>query len=196
MNTELLVITDCSGSMARIAKDCEGGFKAFLDEQKKVPGECRVTAAMFESNYTLQYQGKPLAEVEGIQIIPMGMTAMYDAIGRTLAEQGKRIAEEKWAQLVIVAIITDGQENASKEYQGQQVKDMIAHAEKNGWRFIFMAANQDAFAASRGYGMSINTVSKSFGVTGQSVQAMYQSFSADTVTLRSGQDVTNKNEKL
>ena len=184
MNTEIIVITDRSGSMSTIRDDVIGGYNTFLDEQKKVPGEARVTFTQFDHEYEVVYAGKPLSEVPALDretFQPRGKTALLDAIGRTLNEQGKRIADDKWADLVVVCVLTDGGENASREYGIKRVREMTAHAEKNGWKFVYVAANQNAFAAATSIGlkgaMTQNFVANATGTAG--------AYAATNATLRS-----------
>ncbi len=84
---------------------------------------------------------------------PQGTTALLDAVGRTIDDVGKRLHNtpgEERPSKVIVAILTDGLENASKDYSRGRVSEMIKHQqEKYSWEFIFLAANQDAIASAR-----------------------------------------------
>lgn len=177
MNTEIIVITDRSGSMATIRVDANGGFDTFMNDQKKIAGECRVTQIMFDDTVETQYVATPLAEVPPLNLQPRGSTALLDAIGMTLSVQGRRIKEQAWAELVIVTIITDGGENASKEYNPAQIKTMVQHAEKHGWKFVFLAANQDAFATGANYGISAAST-RSFVASSVGTQAAYASTSS------------------
>ena len=188
MKTEIIAITDRSGSMASIMNDVIGGYNTFLKEQKEQPGEARMTYTQFDSEYEVVYSGKPLSDAPPLThatFVPRGSTALFDAIGRTLNEQGARIAAEKWAELVIVCIITDGGENASREFKSERIKEMTAHAEANGWKFIFLAANQDAFAAARNIGISSQFVG-GYAANAAGTQAAYSSTSATASVLRSG----------
>lgn len=189
MNTEIIVITDRSGSMTIIREDANGGFAAFIDEQKKVKGEARVTQVMFDDRIETPYEAKPLADVPPLNLEPRGMTALYDAIGQALNTQGKRIHDENWAELVIVVIITDGMENASKEYSCERVAEMIRHAEKNGWKFVFLAANQDAFAT--GASLNINPqFTQNYAANAVGTRMVYADASATVASLRAGTETT------
>jgi uncharacterized protein with von Willebrand factor type A (vWA) domain len=188
MKTEILVITDRSGSMDTIASDVIGGFNAFIKAQREIEGQARVAYTQFDSVYEVVYEGKPLADVPPLTaetFQPRGNTALLDAIGRTLNEQGARIARDAWADLVIVVVITDGFENASKEYTLDRVRAMTAHAEKNGWKFIYLAANQDAFAAAKHLGMS-GAVGQNFAQTSRGTCDAYATMSGTVGILRSG----------
>lgn len=187
MKTEIISIIDRSGSMATIAKDAIGGFNTFLADQKTVPGEARMTLTIFDDKYDLLYAGKPLSEAEPLtdkMFVPRGGTALLDAIGRTLNEQGARIKSDGWAEKVIVCILTDGGENQSREFNQGQIKEMVKHAEGHGWSFVFLAANQDAFAAATLYGINLAHAS-AFAANAAGTQTAYASMSATTRSLRS-----------
>ncbi len=192
MRVEIIDITDRSGSMDKLRADVIGGFNAFLADQKSVPGEARLTHIQFDNHYDRRYAGKDIQTVVPLNIDtyrPGGGTALLDAIGRTLHEQGERIKTENWAEKVIVCIRTDGEENSSHEYQLPQIKTMIEHAQKHGWEFIFSAANQDAFSVGASYGISgVNTTK--FAATSAGLSASYASTSN---VMRSMRDDQNTN---
>jgi hypothetical protein len=186
MKTEIIAIIDRSGSMATIAPDAIGGFNTFLADQKTVPGEARMTLALFDDKFEYVYTGQTLTAAEPLTdktFVPRGGTALLDAIGRTLNEQGARIKADGWAEKVIVCILTDGGENQSREFRQAQIKEMVKHAESHGWSFVFLAANQDAFAAADSYGISAQHTA-SFSANAAGTQAAYQSMSTTTRSLR------------
>lgn len=144
--TEIVAIIDRSGSMESVKSDAIGGFNNFLEEQKKLPGKATFTLIQFDHEIELKYNGVDISEVQPYTVdtyIPRGMTALYDAIGRGIGEASRRGANRK----VIVAILTDGHENSSKEVTRQQVSDMISKYETEGWGFIFLAAGFSQFDA-------------------------------------------------
>lgn len=181
--TELVFILDRSGSMDSMKKEAIGGFNAFLEEQKKLPGEAKLTVALFDHEYILLCNGKSIKEVEPLTdktYEPRGTTALMDAIGRTLDDVGKRINSvshdcaacggTKQTTKVLVAVLTDGLENASKDYKKAKISEMIEHHKKNhDWQFMFLAANQDAFSEGDSLGvlrnMSMNYTMDSAGFT-------------------------------
>ncbi len=154
-HTEIVCILDRSGSMSAIRDDTIGGFNEFLIQQKKVEGEARLTLVLFDDQYEVVHDGvnlKAVAPLTEDTFVPRGRTAMLDAIGRTLSTLVDRIAnssEKERPGKVIIAILTDGEENASQEYDRKSIFDMIAKLrEKRGWEFVFLAANQDVVAAA------------------------------------------------
>lgn len=188
MKTEIICILDQSGSMGHLRDDVIGGFNTFLADQQKVPGEGRITFVVFDGASVVRFQAVPLEAAEPLtrkDYSPAGSTALLDAIGYTLNTQGKRIADEGWAELVIVNIITDGEENCSTEYTRERIKEMIAHAQdKAGWVFLFQAANQDAFATGSKYGISAATTSN-FTASAAGMREAYGATSLSTTTMRS-----------
>lgn len=159
--TELVFILDKSGSMAGLEGDTIGGFNAMLQKQKALEGECRITTVLFDNRYELLHDRidiravSPMTERE-YQV--GGSTALLDAIGRTiqkLASIQRNTAEEYRAENVMFIIITDGEENASREYSVQKVKDMIEYEkEKYGWEFVFLGANMDAVVTAGRFGIA------------------------------------------
>lgn len=178
--TEIICIIDRSGSMGSIKSDAIGGFNSFIEEQKKVSGEANVTLTLFNHNYVISYSGKPLSEVEHLNentYVPSGTTALLDAVGRTIDDTGHRLSnthEEERPAKVIVTILTDGLENASKDYTRRQVFDKIKHQrEVYKWEFVFLAANQDAFAEASKIGIEPN-MTVNFKATGEGTRRAYE----------------------
>lgn len=190
MRVEIIDITDRSGSMADIRNDVIGGFNTLVEEQKKLPGEARLTYVQFDDQYDVVYAAKDIQDVPPLTLetyVPRGCTALLDAIGRTLNDQGRRIAKEGWAEKVIVCIRTDGYENASKEYKLDTIKQMIKHAENHGWVFIFTGADQDGFAAASNLGIagSLRHATSYSKSDPMGTQASYASVSVSIRNLRS-----------
>ena len=141
---EVVCILDRSGSMDSIIDDSIGGFNAFLKEQKKLPGKAKLSVVLFDDQYEKLYDRIKIKEAEELTsetYVPRGMTALYDAIGKTITSM-----KVKDSKPVVIAILTDGEENASKEYTIEKINKLIKEKRDLGWEFIFLAANQDAFA--------------------------------------------------
>ena len=152
---EIACIVDRSGSMQAITSDAIGGFNSFLDSQKREPGSARLTLVLFDHEYEVVHDSVDIQQVPPLNETtyqPRGTTALLDAIGRTIDDIGKRLSgtpKDRQPGLVIVAILTDGMENASRDYDYDRISKLIAHQhEKYAWEFIFLAANQDAIASA------------------------------------------------
>ena len=179
--TEIVVILDRSGSMSSIAKSTVEGFNTFLNEQKNAEGEAFMTLVQFDDRYEMNYQSMPINEVaelvNGETFIPRATTALYDAIGKT-------INELQTDRDVVFVIITDGYENASKEFKGEAIKKMIETLEnENKWKFLFLAANQDAITAGASIGVKASN-SMSWAASAEGVGNTFMSMSANIGTYR------------
>lgn len=156
--THIAFLLDRSGSMHSIKDDTEGGFNAFIAEQRQQGGECRVTLAQFDNEYEEVYRDLPLAEVPALRLVPRGSTALLDSIGRLVTSTGERLAvlpEDERPGIVIVGIMTDGHENASREWTHPAVKALIEQQTKTyGWQFLYLGADQDAIEVGSSIGVA------------------------------------------
>lgn len=158
--TELVFILDKSGSMSGLESDTIGGFNSMLQKQKGVDGECRITTVLFDNNYTLLHDRIDIRAVSPMtdkEYFVGGSTALLDAIGTTinkLVSVQRNTTEDYRAEKVMFVIITDGEENSSREYSADKVRVMIEHEKKKyGWEFIFLGANIDAVQTARRFGI-------------------------------------------
>lgn len=159
--THIICVLDSSGSMSSIMQDSIGGFNNFLQEQRELPDEATITVALFDSagNYNLVYDNVDIKKAKDLtskEWYPRGLTALYDALGKTInADRArlKRLGDEA-PDKVLVCVVTDGLENDSKEYTQDTIKKLIKDCEKDNWNFIYLAANQDAFDVGTGFGIS------------------------------------------
>ena len=159
--TEIAYILDRSGSMQELTGAAISGFNSFLDEQQNAPGYGRLSLVLFDHEYILYSDRKPLDEVEKLttkSYEPRGSTALLDAIGRTINHIGQQLSatpEEERPATVIIAIYTDGYENCSREFNVEKIHEMIRHQTDNyQWKFLFLAANEDAITTAAKYGIN------------------------------------------
>lgn len=170
--TELIFILDRSGSMGSMQEEAIGGFNSFLKEQQGLPDKANLTLVLFDNNYELVYNGMNINDV-----VPLtsdtyklgGTTALLDAIGRTVNDVNKRLTStvkcgscghesQKPKGKVLVAVLTDGLENASSDFSKKQINELIDKQSKEfDWQFMFLAANQDAISEGTGLGMIANS---------------------------------------
>ncbi|WP_323792757.1 vWA domain-containing protein [Nocardioides sp.] len=155
--THVYFLLDRSGSMQSIKSDTEGGFEAFVTEQREAPGACRVTLAQFDDHYEEVYVDRPVADVPPLDLRPRSMTALHDAMGRLITDAGARLAalpDDQRPGTVIVAVMTDGLENASKEWTGPAIKALVEQQTRDyGWDFMYMGADQDAIEVGAALGV-------------------------------------------
>jgi len=160
---ELIVVIDESGSMGSVRNDTIGGFNTFLETHQKMPGEAKLTLVKFDTKYDIVHNGLDIQKTPPLNsktYSPSGMTALLDAVGKTIDAVGKRLdatPEEEKPEKVIMVIMTDGEENSSREYKIEDVKRKMKHQQDvYKWDVVFMGADQDAWAAGGGMGVSNN----------------------------------------
>ena len=153
--TEIAYVLDRSGSMQSLVSDAIGGFNSFLSSQQQLAGRANFTLVLFDHEYMVIHKSLDIRQVPELNArtyVPRGQTAMLDAVGRTIDDLGSRLAATPEAQRpakVIVAIFTDGLENASTDYSHERLAAMIKlQQETYNWEFLFLAANQDAVATA------------------------------------------------
>ena len=181
--TELVFILDKSGSMGGLESDTIGGFNSMLTKQKTEAGEAIVTTALFDNNYELLHDRIDIQAVSPItdeEYQVGGNTALVDAIGMTIHKiknAQKHTAEDCRPEKTLFVIITDGEENASREYTADRVKARIEYQkEKYGWEFIFLGANIDAVQTARGFGIDAQNA-QNYQADGVGVSTSYAAIS-------------------
>ena len=193
--TLITMIMDESGSMAVARDSTIAGFNEFVQGQRAseaTAGVGYLTLIKFDSPVIKTvYSARPLNEVPVLDhtgYAPGGGTNLLDAIGHAITSVNTVLAEKKKNDRpgVIITIMTDGEENSSTRYTNQQIKDMVAAAEKADWTFQFLGANIDAFSVGSTFGMSAaNSVNYSTSNMGDT----FASVSASTMRMRMAKSV-------
>ena len=188
--TEIVFILDRSGSMEGLTADTIGGFNSFVDKQKELPGEAVLTTVLFDDKYELLHNGVNLKDIKPLtekQYFVRVMTALLDAVGKTINTVGERLAKMEEADRpahVLFVITTDGEENSSRVFGVYDVRKMIQHqTDVYNWQFIFLGAGIDAVASARTMGIKATNASNYVG-TSVGTQTMYDTVSDATVQYR------------
>lgn len=159
--TLIAALLDRSGSMRGREEATQDGFNEFINGQKSEPGEALVTLAQFDTEYEIVYQNKPVADVPPLVLAPRSMTAMNDAIGKLITDVGAELAamaEDDRPGLVVVIIMTDGLENASREWTTEGVRKLIKQQEDQWhWKFVFLGSGIDVRKEGGDRGMRVNS---------------------------------------
>jgi uncharacterized protein YegL len=159
---KIIFVIDESGSMAGTEKDVVGGFNRFIEQQKMGEyGKITVSLYKFNSYWSRVVSDLPIDEIRPLtseDYTPGGLTALYDTIGNAIRDIQNRSHYTNPAQqasMVMMVVITDGQENASTEYDSGKVKEVIRELERsNKWQFIYLGADLESFADADTLGFS------------------------------------------
>lgn len=179
MKTLVNFILDKSGSMASVKQSTINGFNEYIQTLKRDENsEYEFSLTLFDTEISRR-EALPLRDVKELDAdsySPNGGTALYDAVCRTIS--GTR---ERADQKVITIIMTDGEENASVEYNKDAMKTLIKDRESKGnWSFVYLGANQDSYTTAKSYGINaMNTVN--FNSTNTGVKAAMETVSRGTM---------------
>lgn len=185
--TEIAVIVDRSGSMEDLAGAAIRGFNSFLQEQRALPGQARLSLILFDNEYLRITDRSPIEEVAPLNsetYLPRASTALYDAVGRTIDYIGIELASTPEAErpaTVIIAILTDGLENASKEYTQADVAQMIQRQrDEYNWQFVFLGSDKGSLLEAKALNIPQDSV-MAFAATEIGTQSAFNTMS-ETVT--------------
>lgn len=147
-------VLDETGSMDLCKLSTISGFNEYLQQRQREDPEGLFTLTVFNASNTREVCN--MAKIRDVLPLtpesyqPNSLTPLYDAIGR-----GIRIAESasKSGDPVLIVIQTDGEENASHEFTRQAIFDLVEQKKKDGWTFLFMGTDIDAYATGASIGV-------------------------------------------
>lgn len=182
----ILFLMDNSGSMENMGIEPLNGLNKLVDEQKAT-GDFRFTLVAFDDEIKTvidDLDGKEIPTLTSEHYRPRGMTALLDAIGYSILAQ-----KEKKLENVLVVILTDGLENASKRYTSAQIKKLITEMqEKHNWSFMYLGANQDSFLVSQSLGINL---SQDYECTGRGCSDLFRALSHEISRCVTGENQTS-----
>ena len=186
--TALMLIIDRSGSMSSIKNDMVGGLTTLVEEQKKQPGLLTISVVSFDNQVELQHQMAAPSSVS-IQLEPRGATALYDAVGfglNTMQADIDALPDHAKPETVQIVVVTDGHENASGEYSGKTIKQLVTEkTTRLNWDVVFLGANQDAVMKAAELGIDRDR-SMTYGANESGVSSATDSLNRYVSDRRSG----------
>lgn len=185
--TEIVFILDKSGSMHTIKDDAIGGFNSFVEEQLKNEGETNVNLVLFDTYVSVRNN---ITKIDDNTYKPSGMTALLDAIGAGIANMESKLAETPKSERpenIVFTIMTDGEENSSREYSKSAIEKLIKEKTELGWQFIFMGANIDSVSTAKGLGIDSRYAGDFVAVDGMGMKAMLNASEIITTYRQTGE---------
>lgn len=175
--SHLIFILDRSGSMGGLEDETIKGYNSVVKQQAQLGGELKVTTVLFDNEVEEIFSkvSPKKAKLDKKKYYVRGSTAMLDAIGMTLSNviaKNNKLKDEEKPENIIVAITTDGYENASKEYTYKQINEMIKKCKDNGWNFIFLSSEIDEQKVGGAIGLSKDEIMPSFEKTSKGMAKM------------------------
>ena len=191
--SHISVILDRTGSMQDIREDVIGGFNAFLAEQQAAPEPATFTLVQFDSQdpFAVLHANVNVDAVRPLtleQYVPRASTPLYDAIGRGILDLEASLAarpDTERPSKVIFVVVTDGQENASKQFRRDQVMNLIDAKKKDGWDFVFLSSDLGALTDAQGMGVDA-AASLHFGKSAKGSHHAWASVAQKSVQRRTG----------
>lgn len=158
------ILLDKSSSMGNVRDATISGFNQYINTLKQdTANEYRVSLTLFNTQMDEKYVSKPLGEIEALtqeNYLPDGGTALYDAACKTLDKMSDLLCDYcKGEVRNVIVILTDGQENSSSAYTGQNFRSMVENLQrKDNYTFVYLGANQDSWANAQNWGFQMANV--------------------------------------
>lgn len=162
----LYVLLDRSGSMEAIRSEVIGGFNAFIAGQQINGDDARMTLVQFDTGDLAEtvIDDKPIRRVRPIRshdFQPRGGTPLLDATAHLVARATEQSHEKTKAgtpEQIVIVTVTDGLENASREFTRSDIRELVAEREAQGWTFVYLSAGLDAYDEATSFGYSPGSV--------------------------------------
>lgn len=196
--THISFILDRSGSMETLRDDAIGGFNAFLEEQQQEPGMATLTLVQFDTAnpYEVVHHFRPIQEVPKLTretFVPRGGTPLLDALGRGINDLDQRLAlvpPHLRPGKVVLAVLTDGEENSSTEFKKAQIASMIQERVANsGWQIVYLSSDINAFHDAGELGV-LHYSSARFAKSPEGAKMMFAKFSSSLKKFRTEKSKT------
>lgn len=193
--TAVSLLIDRSGSMTVIHTAAQDAINEFILGQASAAQQHAdkrtIRLATFDHTLELVHESRPAGECPKFILDPRATTALLDSMGRTIVDFGRELAAmdpNERPDTVIFAVMTDGLENASREYKYDQIAAMVRHQEgAYGWQFLYLGANQDAIRTGESLGIDRDH-SLTYRATDSGTHSVMDSMSTYVASAAAGAD--------
>ena len=186
---KIICILDKSGSMDSIIDDAIGGLNTFLNSQKELNSDNKISIVLFDTEHELHYDNVKISEVPKFtkqNYVPRGGKSLLDGIIFSIDNEFDLLAtlsKEERPEKILVFILTDGDSNSDIYYTSEDVKNRITELKKFNWDFIFAGANIDSYSTSSSLGISkSNTIQYTTDGSGDNIGVAYSAVNDLTST--------------
>jgi len=179
--TYITIILDSSGSMQSCLSDTISSFndtiqKTIKDSVKDAKSETHVSFVTFSNDTKIHFFNEDPSKLVPLtteNYIPDGMTALYDAVGTVITKLGKETDLEDKNNAYMIIIITDGAENASKEWTSKAVSQKIKSLKRKRWTFAYLGSGHDLSEVQKSMDLDLGNVANYNASSGVAIRHAY-----------------------
>ena len=168
-------VLDKSASMSDQREAATMGFNHFVKQIRDCGKPAKLTLTLFDTEFRIVHDNVDLQTVPDMaygDYVPDGLTALYDAVGHCVAAMERELSKYAKARTVVV-VMTDGDENSSREFSHEAVRRLISSKEAQGnWSFVYLSSALDGWRHAQSMGIAAgNTVQYSTSTTSGTICA-------------------------
>lgn len=187
-NTHVVVVIDRSGSMGAIRDDAQGAINQFLADQGSIVDESTISLWDFDTIIEKKMDARRIEKGLTYTLEPRGGTALYDALGKAITGADEFLKSKDGAadqpKNILLAVLTDGQENSSREFSKTKITEMIKdRQERYGWQIMYLSSDANAWADAKAIGIYSQNFT-AYQSTADGYRAASASISASTTASR------------
>ncbi len=188
---DVVFILDKSGSMSGSEENTISSFNEYLEREKKNKFKTRITTILFSDDYVYLHKRLEVSKVKPLtnkDYFVGGCTALYDALGNSI-----NYIDGCDTDKVMFVIITDGYENASKEFNNEKIRGMIKN--HSNYDFIYIGADIDSYSTGSSIGISKSNISN-YKKNKEGTGLLFKAVSRFENSMMFDEDVTNWKDSL
>ena len=146
---DVVFVIDKSGSMSGSEDNTISSFNEYIERERRNKYKTFISTVLFSDDYHYLHNNVDINKISKLtreDYVVGGCTALYDALGNTIIDMDKKDTDK-----VLFIIITDGYENASREFNNSKIKKLIKN--HKDFEFIYIGADIDSYAAGGSIGI-------------------------------------------